>query len=53
MEAEDSSEGLVKVAKRTNAYKYAKLHVHVAGKGETCYPPEYAGLNFLFSMKDS
>ena len=48
MEVEDSSEGLVKVATCEKVYKYAKL----AGKGKTCYSPECACLNFIFSTKD-
>ena len=50
MNAEDSLEGLVKVATHKKVWKYAKL----AGKGKTHYSvtTECAGLNFIFAKKD-
>ena len=47
MAAEDS--GLVKAATRKKVYKC----LEVAGQGKTRYSPECAGLNFIFSTKDS
>ena len=46
MDAEDSSEGLVKAATQKKVYKW------LAGQGKTRYSPEWAGLNFVFSTKD-
>ena len=54
MDAEDSSEGLVKAAMRKKVYKCLEVQMYakLAGQGKTCYSPECIGLNFIFSTKD-
>ena len=52
MDAEDSSEGLVKAATRKKVYKCLEVCAKLAGQGKTRYSPECADLNFIFSTKD-